>query len=60
MIQPPDLPPGWFDGSIGLVRAAYILGAAALLGLAIGAIDAAARHQHPTQQESNHGFRGHR
>ncbi len=44
MIQPPDPPDGWLDGPLGVLRAAAILLGAALIGLAIGGIDAAIRH----------------
>lgn len=44
MIQPPEPPDGWLDGPLGVLRAAAILLAAALLGLTIGGIDAALRH----------------
>ncbi|HMO74535.1 MAG TPA: hypothetical protein PKD99_02465 [Sphingopyxis sp.] len=42
-IVSPDPEPGWLDGPIGALRAAAILIGAALLGLAIGAIDSALR-----------------
>lgn len=43
MILPPDTPPGWLSGYMGTARAAAILFAAALLGLAIGATERALR-----------------
>ena len=43
MLVPPPPPPGWLDGPIGTARAAAILFAAALLGLAIGATERALR-----------------
>ncbi len=43
MLVPPPPPPGWLDGPIGIFRGAAILIAAALLGVAIGAAERAAR-----------------
>lgn len=44
MLIPPPPPPGWLDGRAGLARAAAILIAAALVGLAIGAAENTTRH----------------
>lgn len=44
MMQPPEPPDGWLDGPLGVLRAAAILLAAAVIGLAIGGITAALRH----------------
>ena len=52
MIQPPEPPDGWLDGPLGVLRAAAILLGAALIGLAIGGIDAAMNHSAQSTESS--------
>ncbi|MGB3319641.1 MAG: hypothetical protein WBA75_11480 [Sphingopyxis granuli] len=55
MFEPPEPPPAWVDGPIGLFRFAAILFAAALLGLVLAAIHNARADSPAPPQEKSHG-----